>query len=132
MVVNTFGWSRLAVFYTSDDIDSSDTFFEFNERANENNFTILGSMNFNKATTDFSSSILSALQSDPRVIVLFMKPERAAPFLEQAFTLGLLREGVTVVGGTYTSNSTLFSFFSRTAPVKYIMKGYIGLTPAMY
>lgn len=125
--VQTFKWTRLAVFATFDDVDMSDMLAEFTEAAKTNNITVLLSGLYNQATTDYSTFINSALPLKPRIILVLMKPAMAAPFLEQAYKLGLITEGVTIVGTTYTSDNTLFKAFTPTAPVKDILKGYIGL-----
>ena len=127
LFTQTFHWTRLAVFSTLDDVDMSDMLGEFLESAATNNITILLSGLYNSATTDYSNFINNALPLSPRIIVVLMKPAMAAPFLEQAYQLGLITEGVTIVGTTYTSDDTLFPAFTPNAPVQDILRGYIGL-----
>ena len=131
LLTYTFKWSRVTVVYTSDDLDLSDLFFEFTERAKTNNITILESLPYSKATTDFSSLIIKALPMEPQIILLMMKPENGAPFLEQAYSLGLITLGVTVLGTSFTSDPVIYSSFSPSAPIKSILKGYIGVSEQM-
>ena len=131
LLTYTFMWARVAVVYTSDDLDLSDLFFEFTERAKTNNITILESLPYSKATTDFSSLIIKALPMEPQIILLIMKPENGAPFLEQAYSLGLITLGVTVLGTSFTSDPGIYSSFSPSAPIKSILKGYIGVSEQM-
>lgn len=130
-MTQTFQWTRLAVVSLTDDVDSSDLLYEFTEQAQSNNITILKSLLYNSATADFSATILETLSLQPEIILVIMKPNTAAPFLEQAYSLGLLSTGVTILGPSYLADASLFSSFSATAPVQSIMKGFIGLSPQM-
>jgi hypothetical protein len=128
---SSFDWQRVAVFYTLDDQDCADLNTEFSERAVELNMDVVVNIKIQSEITDFSNIISGVLPMEPKVIVLFMKPAIAAPFLEAAYKMGLLTTGVTVVGTTYTSSSALYSSFSQQADIPSILKGYIGVQSNM-
>ena len=127
VVIANFGWTRVVIFSTRDDVDCSDPMIEFSENANLIGINILRTIQFSQQTQDYSSYVASAFDLDPRVIVIFMKPANAAPFLETAYKLGLLKPGVTVLGTSYTSSPSMYPYFSDTTLIPNILNGYIGI-----
>ena len=108
-------------------VDCSDPLIEFTENANNIGMDILRTFQLSKHVQDYSSYITAALYLDPRVIVIFMKPPNAAPFLETAYHLGLLKTDVTVLGTSYTSSPSMYSYFSDPSLIPEVLKGYIGI-----
>ena len=118
-----FGWSRVSVFSVSDDTDSVDALIEFTEEAAISRINIVSSEIFSKIETDISSDIDHAAQFEPRVIILFMPPLCSAMFFKQAYQMGLLMEGVTVIGTSYSASPAIMSYFNATDDVASMMKG---------
>lgn len=126
---SNFGWSRLAVFSVSDDMDSVDTLTEFTEEAALNGLTVVYTAVYSKYSDDLSSFLSSAEPFEPRVILLLMPPQNTVSFLRQAYRIGLLDDGVTVMGTSYSAPATMTSFFNTTDDVASLMKGFIVYQP---
>ena len=120
-----FGWNRIAVFTVSDDTDSVDTMTEFSEEAAVSGLNIIVTVMFSLGTTDLSKQIAQAAQFDPRVILVLMPPQSTAMFVQQAYQKGLVKEGVTVIGTSYSAGPDLMTFFNSTDDVAAMMKGFL-------
>ena len=129
VLVNQYGYQRVAVFSATEDTDSSDSLIEFSENAAANGLEIAVEKLFPVDTTDFSSLILDALQYEPRIIVILARPENTAAIVEQGYALGLIKEGVMVVGTSYSAPATVVSYFTPGADVAAMMKGFVVITP---
>ena len=126
ILVQEFNWKRVAVFSASDDIDSADLLLEFATEAAINDVRIVTTELISIDTTDLSPFIAHAAQFEPRVILLLMPQQNSVMFLQQAYQQGLLKEGVTVVGTTYSAPTSM-SAFNATDDVAAMMKGFLAL-----
>lgn len=124
-IQNQFGWNRVSVFSVSDDTDSVDALMEFTYEAAISGLNIVANEMFPLAATDISSNIDHAAQFDPRVIILFMPPQCSVMFIKQACQMGLVKEGVTVIGTSYSAAPTLLTYFNQTDDVASMMKGFL-------
>ena len=124
-IQNQFGWNRIAVFSVSDDINSVDGLVEFTEEAASVGLNIITPVSFSQTATDLSAPIATIAQYEPRVILLMMPPQSTVRFLQQAYKKGLVKEGVTVIGTSYSAPSTMMSFFNKTDDVASMMKGFM-------
>ena len=124
-IQNQFGWNRIAVFSVSDDVDSEDGLIEFSQEAALSGLNLITTELFPKSATDLSENIAHAAQFEPSVILLMMPPPNTVMFLQQAYKKGLVKEGVTVIGTSYSAPSTMMSFFNATDDVASIMKGFM-------
>lgn len=120
-----FGWSRIALFTVSDDVDSLDCMTEFTEEAALRGLNILSTALYPMNTPDLTSRLVHAALTEPRVIILIMPPQNTVMFLQQAFKNGLLMEGVTVIGTSYSAPTTMTSFFNETDDIGSMMKGFL-------
>ncbi len=90
VLVNHYGYQRVAVFSATEDTDSSDSLVEFSENAATIGLNIAVTELFSVDTTDFTSVIQDALQYDPRIIVILAQPANTAAIVEQGYALGLI------------------------------------------
>ena len=124
-IQNQFGWKRIAVFSVSDDVDSEDGLIEFTEEAAISGLNLITTELFSQSTVDISAQLAHAAQFEPRVILLMMPPQSTVMFLQQAYKKGLVKEGVTVIGTSYSAPSSMMSFFNATDDVASMMKGFL-------
>ena len=128
VLVNYFKWSRIVLFYASDDIDSTDTHSEFMDHATTLGLVIIKEIAVSIDTVDFTAFINSMMEYDPRVFILFMPPRNSAAFLLQSHQLGLLKTGVTVIGTSYSMGNSILPYFNVTSDIPTILKGMLVVT----
>ena len=131
VLVNHYGYQRAAVFSATEDTDSSDSLVEFSENAATIGLNIAVTELFSVDTTDFTSVIEDALQYDPRIIVILAQPANTAAIVEQGYALGLVKEGVMVVGTSYSAPPNVVNYFTNASvsEVATMMKGFVVITP---
>lgn len=88
---------------------------------------VLTTFLFAYSVEDFTAIIQNALEFDATVFLFFCGPKNAAMILEQGYNLGLFHEGTQIMSGKTLMTSELFDYFSPTADVASIMKGFIAL-----
>ena len=133
VIMNNFGWTRVFIISTLDDVDCSDPLLEFEEQATVLGIEIAAKIQIPGNSVDYSTFLSPLISLGPRVIILFMKPANAVPVLEELYISGLIFPGVTILGYTYSSTEDMFPYFSpgMVSHIPQIFRGFIGIASNM-
>lgn len=92
------------------------------------NWDIMAVYSFSVGTTNFQTNINQALTLNVQVFVLlFDDPVMAGQMVEQAYNLGLFREGTQIFGCEAVTSPKMWQSFQNQANTASIMKGFIGI-----
>jgi ABC-type branched-subunit amino acid transport system substrate-binding protein len=117
---------RVVVFYSIDNLGII-THDAFAAQAKIAGLDIKGAFPFFSTATDFSSYIEAARVFDPYIVVVFATSANGAALLEQAYDLGLIREGITVFGSSFISAATTVASMSSPGKAAQVLKGFFGV-----
>lgn len=127
MICNFYGYRKLTIFATDDDLGSLSSSVMQNGRYCTLN--LLSIHSFLPDTTDFTDIISGAKLAGAQIFVFFMEARNAAYLLEQGYVSGLFHEGTQIFLCSYASTYELFLHFTTASPVESILKGVITLEP---
>ena len=92
------------------------------------NWNILALYSFSPERTDFRKEIQQAKGINVQVFMLvFDNPAMAGMLVEQAYDLGLFRQGTQLFGTEAVTSSQLWNSFQNKDNTAAIMKGFIGI-----